>query len=283
MFNNPAFAFRKMPLSPSHESRCHAETIAMMTPSIVPLTGDVPIIADGDTSFGGPVMVERTVQLYAMSGISAIHIQDKRQPAFGKCPSHSRPTLTPSSSFENDETTPTGERAGGESGQVRETEDLYSLPAFLSRIRAAVSARLAIGSDACIIARTDCLSTLGHAEAITRLRAARDCGADAGMLDGVTSKAQAAAVVSQMEGWPMILNMVYGQDTPPISVLEAEQMGYRGILFPLVAINEAFASIWKGLNSLKSLGELRGEGTRVPKGIEQGLLLEGLMDVARHI
>ena len=48
----------------------NAEMIASLDPS-------VPVIADADTGYGGPIMVSRTVTQYARAGVAALHIEDQ--------------------------------------------------------------------------------------------------------------------------------------------------------------------------------------------------------------
>ena len=85
-------------------------------------------------------MVTRTVQQYARSGVAGLHIEDQVQ----------------------------SKRCGHLQGkQVVDTNT------FVTRIHAAHAARLAIGSDIVIIARTDALQTHGYDEAVARLRAAK--------------------------------------------------------------------------------------------------------------
>lgn len=52
--------------------RSNAEMIASLDPS-------VPVIADADTGYGGPIMVARTVTQYARAGVAALHIEDQAQ------------------------------------------------------------------------------------------------------------------------------------------------------------------------------------------------------------
>lgn len=52
------------------DMRQNAEMIASLDPS-------VPVIADADTGYGGPIMVSRTVTQYARSGVAALHIEDQ--------------------------------------------------------------------------------------------------------------------------------------------------------------------------------------------------------------
>jgi 2-methylisocitrate lyase-like PEP mutase family enzyme len=53
-----------------NDMRANAEMIASLNPS-------VPLIADADTGYGGPIMVTRTVTQYARAGVAALHIEDQ--------------------------------------------------------------------------------------------------------------------------------------------------------------------------------------------------------------
>ena len=103
----------------------------------------IPVLADGDTGFGGPLNVRRTVQEYEAAGAQAIQIEDQETPK--KC-GH-----TP------------GKRLVEAADMVRKVE-------------AAVAARRK--DDFLIIARTDAISVLGIQEAIRRSRLYRQAGAD---------------------------------------------------------------------------------------------------------
>ena len=41
---------------------------------------DIPVIADADNGYGGPLNVRRTVQLYERAGVAAIHLEDQVLP-----------------------------------------------------------------------------------------------------------------------------------------------------------------------------------------------------------
>jgi 2-methylisocitrate lyase-like PEP mutase family enzyme len=53
-----------------NDMKGNAEMIASLDPS-------VPLIADADTGYGGPIMVSRTVTQYARAGVAALHIEDQ--------------------------------------------------------------------------------------------------------------------------------------------------------------------------------------------------------------
>lgn len=196
--------------------RAHAEMIANIDPR-------VPLIADADTGYGGPIMVARTVEQYARSGVAGLHIEDQVQ----------------------------SKRCGHLKGK-----ELVGLDVFVSRIRAAVAARKRMGSDIVIIARTDSLQSLGYDEAIRRLKAVRDEGADVGFLEGITSNQMMKDVVKDLAPWPLLLNMVEGSVTPEISVSEAEEIGFRIIIHPLAAMAPAYDAIRDGMIKLKKTGKM---------------------------
>lgn len=52
--------------------RAHAEMIASISPSI-------PLIADADAGYGGPIQVAQTIEAYARSGVAGLHIEDQVQ------------------------------------------------------------------------------------------------------------------------------------------------------------------------------------------------------------
>lgn len=199
--------------------RAHAEMIANLDPS-------VPLIADADTGYGGPIMVARTTQQYARSGVAALHIEDQVQT----------------------------KRCGHLGGKI-----LVDTDTFVARIRAAVQARQRVGSDIVVIARTDALQRHGYDECLARLRAARDAGADVGFLEGVTSKDMARQAVRDLAPWPLLLNMVEHGATPSISAAEAREMGFKIIIFPFAALAPAYTAIRAGMEKLKREG-LPGAG-----------------------
>lgn len=202
-------------LAQLHDMRTNAEMIANLAP-----TG-APIIADMDTGYGGPLMVAKSLQQYHLAGVAGFHIED--QVAQKRC----------------------GHLAGK---QVVDIEE------YASRIRACVYMRKQLRSDIVIIARTDALQSRGYEAATERLRRARDLGADMGILEGVQSKEQAAKVVRELAPWPMCYNSVENGVSPLISTAEAEQMGYRIIIFSFACLAPAYEAIKNTLEKLKVVG-----------------------------
>ncbi|KAI1342675.1 oxaloacetate acetylhydrolase [Xylariaceae sp. FL0016] len=198
-----------------HEMRENAEMIANLDPF------GPPLIADMDTGYGGPIMAARTVEQYIRSGVAGAHLED--QVLMKRC--------------------------GHLSGKKVVPKEEY-----ISRIRAAHAARVRLQSDFVLIARTDALQSLGYDECISRLRAAREEGADVGLLEGFATKEQAAQAVKDLAPWPLLLNSVENGKSPIITVDEAREMGFRIIIFSFATLAPAYVAIRETLSRLKNQG-----------------------------
>ncbi|OQD82466.1 hypothetical protein PENANT_c021G00185 [Penicillium antarcticum] len=223
-------------LAQLHDMKTNAEMIANLDPF------GPPLIADMDTGYGGPLMVSKSVQQYIQAGVAGFHIED--QISNKRC----------------------GHLAG---------KKVVSLEEYLMRIRAAKLTKDRLHSDIVLIARTDALQQHGYEECIRRLRAARDIGADVGLLEGFTSKEQARQAVQDLAPWPLLLNMVENGATPLITTKEAEDMGFRIMIFSFATITPAYLGIKATLERLKTEGVVG-----VPDGVGPRKLFEvcGLMD-----
>ncbi|KAK6835083.1 Isocitrate lyase/phosphorylmutase [Apiospora arundinis] len=223
-----------------HEMRENADMIANLDP------WGPPLIADMDTGYGGPIMVARTVEQYIRSGVAGAHLEDQ--------------ILT--------------KRCGHLSGKK-----VVPREEFLMRIRAAHTARVRLQSDFVLIARTDALQSLGYDECIARLRAARAEGADVGLLEGFTSKAQAAQAVLDLAPWPLLLNSVENGKSPVISTDEAREMGFRIVIFSFATLAPAYAAIRKTLVRLKTHGVIGTPKNITPVKLFEVCGLQQSMDV----
>ncbi|KXN87468.1 2,3-dimethylmalate lyase [Leucoagaricus sp. SymC.cos] len=183
----------------------------------------VPVIADADTGFGGPINVARTVWQYDRAGVAAMHIEDQIQT----------------------------KRCGHLLGK-----QVVSREEFLTRIRAAVIARDSIpgGSDFVIIARTDSAQVLGMDEAITRLKLAADAGADVCFIEGVRTKELLEKTVKALEPKPVLVNVIAGGLTPSFTSKEAEAMGAKIIIFSLVSSVAMAHACREAMRMLKKTG-----------------------------
>ncbi|KAG6886852.1 hypothetical protein C0995_003946 [Termitomyces sp. Mi166 len=194
---------------------------------IVGLSPETPLICDADTSFGGPVMVARTVTAYARAGVAGLHIEDQTHPK--RC----------------------GHLLGKQIAPISE---------FIARIRAAAAARAKIpGCDIVLIAGTDAAQSLGMDEALKRLKFAIEAGADVAFLEGVRSREEVARTIQELSPTPsengqVLLNVVHGGSTPDFTVEDAKALGVKITIFPLVTAAPAIHGIRAALLSLKTMG-----------------------------
>ena len=82
---------------------------------------------------------------------------------------------------------------------------------YVQKIRAAVEARG--DRDFFIVARTDALAVVGMDEAVDRILAAREAGADASFIEAPASVEQLAEIGRRVPK-PMVANMIEGGKTP---------------------------------------------------------------------
>jgi 2-methylisocitrate lyase-like PEP mutase family enzyme len=142
-------------------------------------------------------------------------------------------------------------------------KELVSLETYISRIRAASTMRSQLGRDVIIIARTDALASLGYDEALHRLKAAVDAGADVAFLEGVRSKEEAVKFCKDMDGVPCLYNCVPGGVSPVLDVETASQCGYRMIITPTIALGAVYEAVNKAYKGLKEEGNTTGNGVPV--------------------
>jgi 2-methylisocitrate lyase-like PEP mutase family enzyme len=192
---------------------------------IASLDRTTPLIADADTGYGGPLMVARAVRAYMTAGVAAMHLED--QAVTKRC------------------------------GHLANKE-LVDESVYLARIRAAVMAReeqrSTVGADIVLIARTDSLQSLGYEAAVSRLKQAVAAGADVAFLEGMTTLDQCQRICADMAPTPVLLNMVAGGITPDMSAGEANRLGFKIVIFPLVALGPVIEEVSKHAKVFKKTG-----------------------------
>ncbi|MGB5832358.1 MAG: isocitrate lyase/PEP mutase family protein [Thiohalocapsa sp.] len=185
----------------------------------------IPVIGDGDTGYGNPANVQRTVAQYASAGFAGIMIEDQVAP----------------------------KRCGhtGVKVVVERSEACH-------RIRAAVRAREG-GSDLVVVARTDARSALetrlGAAgamdEAICRMQAFSDLGADVLFLEAPRTEAEMGRFGREVPGIRMA-NMLEDGITPFLSTSRLDELGYRIAAYPLTLLSCAVQAMRVALTELQS-------------------------------
>lgn len=176
---------------------------------------NIPLIADADTGYGNELNMTRCVREYESRGVAAIQIEDQVMP----------------------------KRCGHTDGK-----EIIPREEFSSKIRAAVAARS--NPDFLIIARTDARAVVNLDEAIYRVNAALQAGADIAFVEAPQSMEEIAAIPKQVKG-PCLLNIVPGGRTPISDLHEAEAMGYRIAILPGLMLKASIAAGDAALTELK--------------------------------
>jgi 2-methylisocitrate lyase-like PEP mutase family enzyme len=110
----------------------------------------------------------------------------------------------------------------------RPDDPLYSLPEAVERVRAARSAITESGADVLLTARAECFlyGRTDLVEAIGRLQAFAEAGADVLYAPGVRTREDIAALVDAVQ--PLPLNVLMGSDTG-LTVSDLAEMGVRRV------------------------------------------------------
>jgi methylisocitrate lyase len=187
----------------------------------------IPIIVDADTGYGNPLNVHRTVIELIAASASGCFLEDQVWPK--KC-GHMR-----------------GKR-------------VIPLDDYVNKIRAAVDARG--GRDFFIVARTDAAAVLGLDEAIARVRAARDAGADASFVEAPTS-IEDLKEIGRRSPAPNVANMIEGGRTPVLPRDQLSELGFQLILYPLTGLFAAARAMTTMYAKLRADGTTLGQTDRL--------------------
>jgi 2-methylisocitrate lyase-like PEP mutase family enzyme len=166
----------------------------------------LPVIADADTGFGELTNVARTVREYERAGAAAIQIEDQTFP----------------------------KRCGHMEGKRVIPRD-----EMVRKVRAALAART--DPDTLIVARTDAIAVNGLDDAIDRMQAYADAGADLIFPDAPRSVEEMQAIAAAVDR-PLVANFSEHGKTPLLSRGEVQQLGYAIALYPTTTLFAAARS-----------------------------------------
>ena len=210
----------------------------------------IPVVADADTGYGGPLNMRRTVREYIQAGVGAMHIEDQISPK--RC----------------------GQLSGVRLVDRREGE---------LRLKAAVEARGEAGADVVIIGRTDALQPEGLDAALDRAKAYADAGVDLLFVDGVKTRAEVEGIAAGLNA-AKIVSIVDGTDAAKLTLKDLEQMGFCMALYAVTTLFTAAAAIRSALGHLQAEGTPDGIGSQITYAEFCDIVgLEGFQDFAhRH-
>jgi 2,3-dimethylmalate lyase len=175
-----------------------------------------PLIADGDTGYGGLLNVQYTVRGYEAAGAVAIQLEDQEFPK--KC----------------------GHMLG---------RRVVSIEDMVDKVKVAVASR--DSSEFLIIARTDARTTLGLDEALRRAEAYAKAGADILFVESPESIEEMRTIGRTFDR-PLVANMVEGGRTPVLDRKTLEEIGYSIAIYPafgFLAVGDALRNVYRHLKA----------------------------------
>lgn len=195
---------------------------------------DIPVQADADTGYGNAVNVHHTVRRFDEAGVAAVMIEDQQWP----------------------------KRCGHMEGK-----EVVSMEEMCGKVRAAVDARDEADSDLVVKARTDAAGTHGVEEAVRRLNAYADRGADLTFADALLTEEDIEYVCENLDA-PVAVNMGYGirerPTTPLRSAARLEELGVDMVSFPRLITGAAVKGMQRALATLQESVE-EGEVMEQPE------------------
>ena len=200
--------------------------------SIIGAAG-IPVIVDGDTGYGGVANVKRTVHGLAQAGAAGVMIEDQVWPK--RC----------------------GHLAGK---QVVDRQEA------VTRIKAAVEARGETGDRILIMARTDARAVLGLEEALWRMQAFADAGADILFLEAPRTEDEMMAF-TELTTLPTMANMLEEGVTPVLPPERLQALGFSIAAYPVTLLGAAMHAVRAALASIR-------QGKIHPDRITHGEILE---------
>jgi 2-methylisocitrate lyase-like PEP mutase family enzyme len=170
----------------------------------------IPLIADADTGFGNAINVIRTVREYIGAGVAGIHMEDQVSP----------------------------KRCGHVAGRL-----VIPMEEAVGKIRAAADTRNQLDPDFVLVARTDARGAHGGSldEAIRRVNAYLEAGADLAFVEGPTSVEEVQRILREVRG-PVFYNMT--GVSPRFTLEEMRTLGIAVCISPNAMLRAALAAMY---------------------------------------
>jgi len=186
---------------------------------------NTPLIADGDTGYGGLLNVDRTVRGYEQAGAAGIQLEDQQSPK--KC--------------------------GHASGNA-----VIPLNDMVRKVKVAVAARQS--DNFLIVARTDARRNYGLNEALKRAQAFEDAGADIIFVEAPESLDEMKIICRTIKQTKLV-NMVDGGAMPVLSSREIQELGYNMVIYPCTGFLAATEAMRSAYSYIAKTGSSRGLAT----------------------
>ena len=187
---------------------------------------DIPVWVDADTGYGNAVNAYHTVRELADAGAAAIMIEDQEWP----------------------------KRCGHMEGK-----SVIAFDEAVAKVEAACAARDEFAPELLVKARTDAAGTDGLDEAVRRLQAFADTGANIVFADALLSEEDIRRVATDVDGATLSVNMGFGirsrPTTPLIPAKQLEDMGVGAVIYPRLITAAASMGMKHALEALQEAVE----------------------------
>ena len=187
---------------------------------IAAAAGDVPVLVDADTGFGGVHNVAQMVRAFEQSGAAGLFIEDQATP----------------------------KRCGYLAGKT-----VVPVVDQLAKLRAAVDTRR--DDNFLLCARTDALAVEGIEAAIDRAGRYRETGVDMVFVQGADTEESLGRVCRAIPGLHLA-NVSQAASGVKLTVAQAQAAGAAAVMFPIAALLAAVAAMEQVFAALKRDGSL---------------------------
>ena len=184
------------------------------------------VVVDGDTGYGNPLNVVRTIELWEAAGAAGVFLEDQVWP----------------------------KRCGHMSGK-----QVVPVDEWLAKLRAAVDHRRSL----LVCARTDARAAHGLGGAIERAKAAVDTGVDAVFVEAPESIGEMERIAAEVPAPVLVANMVEAGRTPLLTPSELTDLGFRLVVSPLTSLFTMVRAVRESLEILHRTGSLRDDLDRL--------------------
>jgi 2-methylisocitrate lyase-like PEP mutase family enzyme len=199
---------------------------------------ELPLIVDGDTGFGNPINVRRTVRLFERAGANAVQLEDQVFP----------------------------KRCGHFDGKM-----VIPAEEMVQKVKAAVEARTS--DDFLVIARTDAIATSGFEAALERAASYVEAGADLTFVEAPGTREHLERIGRSL-AVPQVANIVVGGRTPPLPLEELKAFGFAMVLYANVALQAAMLATRRALEELKAAGMCSADSPLLVDFVERQRLVD---------
>ncbi len=183
---------------------------------------DLPTIIDIDTGFGEPMSAARSVRTMEELGLSACHIEDQVMP----------------------------KRCGHLDGK-----EVVSTEMMIQRVKAAAEAKR--DPNFILIARSDARAVEGLDQAIDRMKAYVDAGADMIFPEAMQNEKEFEAVRKAITV-PILANMTEFGKSRLLNRKELESLGFNLVIYPVTTLRLAMGAVDRGLDRILKDGDQNG-------------------------